>query len=431
MYVTARRPWFDDPLAVIGAASLSQPGTIYVVASSLQTKGLAIDADNVGLVTLRDATIGYLPDPSSTGPTHVIAAKNKQELWVEVTVDGHNEADRALELQTLRRSRLHRLRISNTTTYGVSVDDADGLVISDLEQHTSGSAGLYITGGRCYRLTHARLGNNVKPDASATGDARGLLLNGADQIVIHDFVAVGNDTGVHINPNVGTVIGTRLVLFGNGGNGLRTKSDTADRVFSHVTAVANSEQGIGTSTDIKHLGPQVWAQILAVDNDAGVSAEESGPMVLSQVVATNNEGHAIEARGPDCQFHGQLVVGPGSSTQPLCGGLLDATCEPVGGLSDASVWRGVGLGTTTFQPGSYLAHGDLLWSNSSDFILAGRGGAELPARGRCGSEATPCVWWDLRIASGSPVWDVPTTPSNPSLSKLARVALPAFRARHS
>jgi hypothetical protein len=206
--------WFSDtveaapPVNSDGHIVITDSSKIYVIATDVSLSGISIEADSVGLAVLDDATV---TDDGSGAPLCgsqrcLLLTKDAREyLWLEGRFDGAGVASYGAHLKNLSYSRLHRLRLTKTSTHGLLVSMLTNSTVSELSQAQS-NVGVSIRGALDTRWRSVHVAANSGTGMELDGDISGTR--------IYELITNNNRSlGLFVGCGVSDTLFSSIVIF--------------------------------------------------------------------------------------------------------------------------------------------------------------------------------------------------------------------------
>lgn len=404
---TAPALWWSDPVVSVSAAqSLSEPGTVYVLAGVVSA--LSLDASSIALV--------MPPGTRVAGSGEVLRASGRRFLWLEGDVQGTASAaaidDVTVRLEEVSWSAVRHLGV-RSAALGAALHVSGGNALLLREVQVEGAAGLQLHSASAHTLKRVDVA-----DASV-----GLTLRGVTDLLIDDGVisnvGVGDEGGdaVSLEEASGNVL-TRLLVVGSRDDALSLTA-ASQNVFRHLTAILNNDAGVRLRAG---SDGNYFEGLALVNNGIGVAINDSVGNHFGDVAALHS-GVGVQLNTPlgETVFFGDLRVGgngtacagagaPAGAGGPFTTSACTAAAEQpftlVEGLSAAGAFVGHVQGdavnpTPSATPGyaeiadwTRFENRTRTWVPSSGILSSG-------SRGRCRAGEDTCYLTDFGLLAPS------------------------------
>jgi len=434
--------WWSNPVmplpdnAATAAVTLADTGTIYTLASSRATLGYNLNADQLALVTLEDATLSYAGAAGSNcknGTAEnadvgnnlrcVVASGSQKFLWLEGNFDGAgaSAATQVVYFASTNFSRLHQVVVSHGIGSGLTLESSSSNLVSNLATLENVTLGIEMGSSS----------NNTFQNivASHNGTA-GLKLSFGHYNTFHQINAFSNGShGIQLSSAQNNTI-TNGITANNTGDGIRLDGPSATysskNTISFITSTNNGGNGLNLyeDTDVPTNSYNTMVQVLAMNNGAkGINVWAVSTNRFSQIAMGNNATYGIYMDGCGAfnnKFQNNAIfgtghgnadctVGGGSGNEINGGGCTygGATVNVVTGLAMSSSLVGKlnsdDTSNTSDLSGAQLLVNIVDWLRFDNAFRGwGASGAAFPAtdnRGPCTSGS--CQIWDLSLKQGA------------------------------
>ncbi len=435
MEVEASSPsiWWENQLKpLMGGGTLTNDdtaiGDVYVAIANQTVTGITLGDHRIALVTLPGVTVSFdAAAPTNCASTAggsidarcLVYAEGQSFLWIEGSFQGVRSLTnlRGMILRGLRNSRVRRVRMRSTGSFGLRLETMRECRFEDIHQQDSGTHGVYALMGSFNRFSNIRISTNAGNGFHAQGDVSTVYW--VHNVVSNLYVSNSSGTGVALVCGTRDNILTNVVTVSNAGRGVDFSCNVAT-TLSHVTSVANYTAGI----EIYNDNTKTIVQAIMSASSLGFNLSSSTGR-YAQIVATNNSGAGIHVKSNGSQFHRTLMVGNNAvdctiQSGVTTPGLIENTCTVSG--TEGSSDYGVEASTATLRTGRTITHSFLGrvtaddsinssdadgfaaaptdWTNfESPYRFWGRDRATLTESGMFGRCNTNCRVWDLRLAA--------------------------------
>ena len=389
----------DNSANGASVVTLNSSGTIYTLASSRQSTGYRLDANNIAITTLGTATLqmnssaadncDFECDINGTINGKCLVTSNANYLlWIEGQYDGNSATACTLAVKSAKNVKFRHVSTKNSALNG---------------------KGIQMRSSSYIHVSHVRSSN----------DHYGVNSSLSDYVIISDVVGSNSYNSVVYNNQGDNLIVTRVSAFNSKVDGIYSYSGSRN-TFAFLTAINNAESGIEIyRDDYDALHSAFFANNGASGFYGQGNTAKTKSIVAGQFISVNNGTYGIEMKDEEknSQFTGSLILGNNTTANCLGGtnyGINnDCTTE---GTSDftlvsstaSSASSFVGKITTDDTSNSSDSSGSLTFASISDWFQFenwfrgwGRDGSAYPAtdhRNYCTTSVT-CRIWDMSLSS--------------------------------
>ena len=320
--------WWNNPIVAANAGgSLFSEGSIFIITLTPYAN-YSIDANKIGVVVQPGV------DMVGAGVGAAFYANGYQYLWFEGKIDGVNNSNSIL-WENVTNSVIRSTQVSNLQVGGfgnVILQNSRDNIINGLRIGNSPSHGLVLNNSSY----------NTAIDVISTNSGNsGIYLVDANNNNFTGLVAAHNDNGSSSDGG-----GVRLIR-------------SADNRFINATIVSNRLSGI----DLSESPNNIFMNVLAVNNYTSfLIANNSNETTTLNLVAANNSRHGIlVGSASNNYFTGVLKIGGNTDVDCLvegtgvAPGVITASCTDTGidgsnvysgQLSDATLKTGINISGT-------------------------------------------------------------------------------------
>lgn len=337
-YVSSATQWWTNTVSALpvnnGGAdtitSLNSAGTIYTLAASDTSAGYSIDADEIGIVTLSGATLGFGTNTANncnltTGEvgtpanTCLVLLGNQNYSWIEGSYGNSGTPENYTILvsgatSAAKYNRLHQVTASNSQTpiyfhtnasnnkltqvtvhdgsyMGIDFNNADYNLLDYVYVKSIGKNGIFLQNGSDdNRLKHLFVANTgITPDAFNNNGA-GLNINNSSRNYISDFHIEYGSRGVDITASLNRL--TRGIV-----------ANTIERAYSafqgpnYYTEIRMVNNSIGWFNDANANGNKVVGLTTVNDSSQGIKFQNADNSTVLNHLSVNDAAGGDIASG--------------------------------------------------------------------------------------------------------------------------------------
>jgi len=403
--------WWSNPVqalpdnsagsSVLSLDSLSLPAyTILTLAESRASAGYEYNGAQLGIVTLRGATLSY------NGAANNVSLLGMDYDVTQVHVEGDFDCNAASGFDAQAGIDVYdygeyltfrNVTVSNCTGIGIDIDFPYHLILEDVRAYNNGSNGIDIYGLGAGRVSNIEVANNT---------GRGIrIFDGEDDVVLIENIKAFNNggNGVQIGYTYQGWYLNGVFSSGNGGDGLLCDG-CWPLAIRNVTAINNGGHG----ARFEDISEPYVSSIVAINNALnGIYFTEIDGAKIKHLASFGNAGTGI-LENDGFQEAGVFteVIMAGQNTTANCNGTgsgtpnINASCASdasfvslaAGALDDTFL----GIVDTSDSENASNANGSSAYASISDWfnfmnplrVWAKSGAASViaaAARGRCSS----------------------------------------------